>query len=59
MKQFKWLFSLLSLISSIEVFALDAEHVLWDKTPIHLTLSFMRFLVQANHNFLRKSNLNR
>ena len=39
MKQFKWLFSLLSLISSIEVFALDAEHVLWDKTPIHLTLS--------------------
>lgn len=39
MTQFRWLFTLMSLLSSVESFALDAEHVLWDKTPIHLSLS--------------------
>lgn len=39
MTKFKWLFTLLSLLGSFESFALDAEHVLWDKTPIHLSLS--------------------
>lgn len=39
MKKFKWLFALMSLTGSIQSFALDAEHVLWDKTPIPLELS--------------------
>lgn len=39
MTQFRWLFTLMILLSSVESFALDAEHVLWDKTPIHLSLS--------------------
>ncbi|KTD04437.1 hypothetical protein Lgee_0190 [Legionella geestiana] len=39
MKTFKYWFALLALFSSCELFALDAEHVLWDKTPIHLSLS--------------------
>ncbi len=37
MKQFKWL-CVLSLLSS-PLFALNSEHVVWDKTPIHLNLS--------------------
>ena len=39
MTKCKWLFALISFLGSIEVFALDAEHVLWDKTPIHLSIS--------------------
>ncbi|HAT1956930.1 TPA: TIGR03749 family integrating conjugative element protein [Legionella pneumophila] len=39
MKKFKWLLALMSLTGSIQSFALDAEHVLWDKTPIPLELS--------------------
>lgn len=38
MTTFKWLLSLICLLSSLEGFAFDAEHVLWDKTPIHLTI---------------------
>lgn len=38
MTKFRWLFSLISLLGSTEMFALDAEHVLWDKTPIHLSI---------------------
>jgi integrating conjugative element protein (TIGR03749 family) len=37
MKKFKWLFALMSL--SVQTFAFDAEHVLWDKTPIPIDLS--------------------
>lgn len=39
MKTLKYWLTLLALLSSSELFALDAEHVLWDKTPIHLNLS--------------------
>ena len=39
MTKCKWLFALISFLVSMEVFALDAEHVLWDKTPIHLSIS--------------------
>ncbi|WP_040534882.1 TIGR03749 family integrating conjugative element protein [Legionella drancourtii] len=39
MTKYKWLFVLISVLVSMEVFALDAEHVLWDKTPIHLSIS--------------------
>lgn len=39
MKKFKWLLALMSMTCSIQSFALDAEHVLWDKTPIPLELS--------------------
>lgn len=39
MKTFKVWLTLLALFGSSELFALDAEHVLWDKTPIHLSLS--------------------
>ncbi|MGQ3892037.1 TIGR03749 family integrating conjugative element protein [Legionella sp. CNM-4043-24] len=39
MKTFKYWFALLALVGSSELFALDAEHVLWDKTPIRLSLS--------------------
>lgn len=38
MRQFKWLFALISFLSVTAAFAFDAEHVLWDKTPIHLTI---------------------
>lgn len=38
MTPFKRLVTLICLLSSIEVFAFDAEHVLWDKTPIHLNV---------------------
>ncbi|MBA2711534.1 MAG: TIGR03749 family integrating conjugative element protein [Tatlockia sp.] len=37
MKKFKWLVALMSL--SIQTFAFNAEHVLWDKTPIPIDLS--------------------
>ena len=37
MKQFKWLF-VLSFLNT-PLFALNSEHVVWDKTPIHLNLS--------------------
>jgi len=37
MKRFKW-FILMSFINT-QVLALDTEHVVWDKTPIHLNLS--------------------
>jgi integrating conjugative element protein (TIGR03749 family) len=39
MTKYKWLFALISVLVSMEVLALDAEHVLWDKTPIHLSIS--------------------
>ncbi|MFU7598147.1 TIGR03749 family integrating conjugative element protein [Legionella pneumophila] len=39
MTKYKWLFALISVLVNMEVFALDAEHVLWDKTPIHLSIS--------------------
>ncbi len=39
MTKYKWLFALISVLVSMEVFSLDAEHVLWDKTPIHLSIS--------------------
>ena len=39
MTKYKWLFVLISVLVSMEVFALDAEHMLWDKTPIHLSIS--------------------
>jgi integrating conjugative element protein (TIGR03749 family) len=39
MTKCKWLFSLIGLLGSIEGFALDAEHIVWDKTPIHLNIS--------------------
>ena len=39
MKPFKWLFVLISVLGSIEGFTLDAEHIVWDKTPIHLSIS--------------------
>lgn len=39
MAKCKHLFLLISLLVSSTVFALDAEHVLWDKTPIPLSLS--------------------
>ncbi|ARB90758.1 TIGR03749 family integrating conjugative element protein [Legionella longbeachae] len=39
MKKFKRLLALMSMTCSIQSFALDAEHVLWDKTPIPLDLS--------------------
>ena len=34
----KWFFTLICSLTSIEVLAFDAEHVLWDKTPIHLNI---------------------
>lgn len=37
MKRFKWLLAC-SLIST-QLFAINSEHVVWDKTPIHLNLS--------------------
>jgi len=37
MTTFKWLLTLTCLLSS-QVFAFDAEHVLWDKTPVHLNI---------------------
>jgi len=37
MKRFKWLL-ILSLMGS-QLFAANTEHVVWDKTPIHLNLS--------------------
>ncbi len=39
MRKCSWLFALIGLLGSIEGFALDAEHILWDKTPIHLNIS--------------------
>lgn len=39
MTTFKYWFAFLALIGSGELFALDADHVLWDKTPIRLNLS--------------------
>lgn len=39
MTKYKWLYVLISVLVSMEVFAIDAEHVLWDKTPIHLSIS--------------------
>lgn len=39
MKTLKYWLTLLALLGSSELLALDAEHVLWDKTPIHLNLS--------------------
>ncbi|HRD70575.1 MAG TPA: TIGR03749 family integrating conjugative element protein [Legionella sp.] len=38
MKTAKWLLALLALIASQHALALNAEHVLWDKTPIPLEL---------------------
>lgn len=35
----KWLLTIIALISSQYALALDAEHVLWDKTPIPVELS--------------------
>lgn len=35
----KWLLALLGLTNTMQVFALDTEHVVWDKTPIPLELS--------------------
>ena len=37
MNRFKW-FLALSLIST-HLFAVNTEHILWDKTPIHLNIS--------------------
>lgn len=39
MKTGKWLLALLALANSMHALALNAEHVLWDKTPIPLELS--------------------
>ncbi|MCE3045380.1 TIGR03749 family integrating conjugative element protein [Legionella sp. 16cNR16C] len=39
MRKFKWLLALMIMTCSIQTFALDAEHILWDKTPIPLDLS--------------------
>lgn len=39
MTKFKYLLLFICLLNSMEALALDAEHVLWDKTPIHLSLS--------------------
>ncbi|WP_419420701.1 TIGR03749 family integrating conjugative element protein [Legionella sp. D16C41] len=39
MIRFKFLIALMMLVCSINTFALDADHVLWDKTPIPITLS--------------------
>ena len=39
MKQIKWFLALMTLVGNIQVFALESEHVLWDKTPIHISLS--------------------
>ncbi|MBA2656837.1 MAG: TIGR03749 family integrating conjugative element protein [Tatlockia sp.] len=39
MTKFKWLVALMSLLVTIQSYALDAEHVLWDKTPIPVDLS--------------------
>lgn len=39
MTKYKWLFALISLLVSTLTQALEAEHVLWDKTAIHLNLS--------------------
>jgi len=39
MTKFKYLLGLISLLGSVQTFALDVEHILWDKTPIHLTIS--------------------
>ncbi|HEM1528420.1 TPA: TIGR03749 family integrating conjugative element protein, partial [Legionella pneumophila] len=39
MKTAKWLLTLIALISSQYAIALNAEHVLWDKTPIPVELS--------------------
>ena len=39
MKKCKWLLALMSMTCCIQTFALDVEHVLWDKTPIPLNLS--------------------
>lgn len=39
MKNFKWLLALMSTTCCIQTFALNAEHVLWDKTPIPMDLS--------------------
>jgi integrating conjugative element protein (TIGR03749 family) len=38
MNPFKWLFVLVSLCIGTEIFALDTEHVIWDKSPIHLNI---------------------
>lgn len=38
MKTGKWLLTLLALTNSMHALALNAEHVLWDKTPIPLEL---------------------
>ncbi|HAT4455359.1 TPA: TIGR03749 family integrating conjugative element protein [Legionella pneumophila] len=38
MKTGKWLLALLALANSMHALALNAEHVLWDKTPIPLEL---------------------
>ncbi|MBA2648194.1 MAG: TIGR03749 family integrating conjugative element protein [Legionella sp.] len=38
MKKFRWLLALV-VTWSVQVFGLDAEHVLWDKTPIPIDLS--------------------
>lgn len=39
MKINKWLLALLGLTNTFHVFALESEHVVWDKTPIPLELS--------------------
>ncbi|TIE20449.1 TIGR03749 family integrating conjugative element protein, partial [Legionella pneumophila] len=39
MKTAKWLLTLIALTSSQYAIALNAEHVLWDKTPIPVELS--------------------
>lgn len=39
MKQIKWFLAFITLVGNVHVFALDSEHVLWDKTPIRLSLS--------------------
>lgn len=39
MKLFKWCIASITLLGSIQSFALDAEHVLWEKIPIPISLS--------------------
>jgi len=39
MKRIKWLITAFATLSSMHAVALDFEHALWDKTPIHINLS--------------------
>lgn len=39
MKITKWLITALAALGSMHSFGLDFEHALWDKTPIHISLS--------------------